>query len=254
MNDTIEFNPQRASKYQAAMSLCPDAWDFDLKIMLEFVGLKGGETVLEIGAGSALFTDKLASLVGESGKVIATDPSEVQIAAIEKLGRSNIECMVTGVEELNLDSSVDVIWSRATFHHIFPKTPAFQQLHKAAKPGAKLVICDAFSGTTLAEFLDRFVALYGKTGHDVSFFSKQYAETLCKLTDWGDPEIFDVDMEWRFGSEELAVRFFCDMFAVNYDEHADECLYEMSRCFKCEPMQTAYTVTLPYVILVAKKL
>jgi len=65
--------------------------------VIDAMGLRGGEVVADLGAGSGYFTFRLAAKVGKSGKVLAVD---IQDEMIETLRRRAAALGVTNVEEV----------------------------------------------------------------------------------------------------------------------------------------------------------
>jgi trans-aconitate 2-methyltransferase len=126
---------------------------------LERLSLDGGEVVLDAGCGSGRVTAELADRVPR-GRVYGVDvaPSMAEHAA-EALGdRATVLCQ--DLVELELPEPVDVAFSNATFHWIRDHDRLFAALHRALKPGGRLIAqcggrgnIDAFR--TLAEEVAR---------------------------------------------------------------------------------------------------
>ena len=87
-------------------------------------------------------------------------------------------------------------------HHASNKMKTFQILSQYAKPGARLVICDVLAGSLLAQYFDAHVAQACTTGHEVSFLSRSFAESLCYLTGWQQPVFRDLHLQWHFATRE----------------------------------------------------
>lgn len=106
---------------------------------LEYVDLRGDETVVDAGCGTGRVTELLLDRLPE-GTVLAVDVSEEMAeAAAERFaadGRVRVERQ--DLLELDAGEPVDVIFSTATFHWITDHDKLFQRLAKNLKPGGLL--------------------------------------------------------------------------------------------------------------------
>ncbi|MBJ7533995.1 methyltransferase domain-containing protein [Rhodomicrobium vannielii ATCC 17100] len=109
------------------------------------LGLKGTESVADIGAGTGYFATRIAQRVPE-GKVFAADvePDMVRYlgerAKAEKL--TNIVPVQAGQASDNLPEPVDVVLLVNTYHHIGNRETYFAALASKLKPDGRLVIVD----------------------------------------------------------------------------------------------------------------
>jgi trans-aconitate 2-methyltransferase len=105
---------------------------------LERLALRGDETVLDVGCGSGRVTAVLADLVPR-GRVFAVDaaPSMVDHAAARLGERAVVLCQ--DLVELDLPEPVDLVFSNATFHWIPDHDALFRALHRALRPGGRLL-------------------------------------------------------------------------------------------------------------------
>lgn len=115
--------------------------------ILAAVGLRPGQVVADIGAGTGLFTLPFAELVGRDGKVFAVDIAPAFIERIEKLcdarGLRNVEGVTCAEDDARLPAaSVDVAFICDTYHHFEYPARTLASIHEALRPGAELVVID----------------------------------------------------------------------------------------------------------------
>lgn len=197
-----EFDGIRSKLYKESLIEYPDARTEDIEIMKKYLAPKKGERILEIGAGSGFFSKLISELVGDKGRLIVSDPSLEQLEEIKKLGKDNIDVIQFvqfGSEKVNLEKDkVDAIWSLGAMHHMFKKSKSFENLSRITKKGARVVIADVFSGSKLAKHFDDKVAKFCIVGHEVAFWSKEYAESICYLNGFFKPKFYDLNLQWKF--------------------------------------------------------
>lgn len=121
-----------------------------MRPVLDRVGIRPGERVLELGPGPGTFTLDAARRVGPAGRIIAVDIQPQMIAQVERrvreAGLTNVETHVASAYELPLeDASVD----RAFLVTVLPEIPdqgrALAELHRVLKPGGVLSITEEFA-------------------------------------------------------------------------------------------------------------
>lgn len=106
--------------------------------VLDRLPLAGDETVLDAGCGAGAVTEELAERLPH-GRVIAVDasPAMVRLAA-ERLG-DRADVRLADLTELELGEPVDAILSTATLHWVADHDALFARLHRALRPGGRLV-------------------------------------------------------------------------------------------------------------------
>jgi len=103
--------------------------------------LKGDERVLDAGCGSGRLTEVLLGRL-PSGSVVALDSSPKMLeqarVRLERYG-ARVEFVHASLEEFELPTPVDGIYSNAVFHWVPDHAMMFRALHGALKPGGWLV-------------------------------------------------------------------------------------------------------------------
>ena len=127
--------------------------------------LKPGETVLDLGSGAGFDAFLAAERVGESGKVIGIDmtPEMVEKARMnsENLKISNVEFRLGEIEKLPVsDSSVDVVISNCVINLSPDKSKVFKEIHRALKPGGRIIISDILRSGEMPEEIRSNPAAY----------------------------------------------------------------------------------------------
>ena len=106
--------------------------------VIDRLGLRGDETVLDAGCGTGRVTQLLLDRLPR-GRVIAVDGSAAMVAeARELLDPDRSEVFVADLTELELDAPVDAIFSNAVFHWIGDHARLFSVLAAALVDGGRL--------------------------------------------------------------------------------------------------------------------
>jgi ubiquinone/menaquinone biosynthesis C-methylase UbiE len=109
--------------------------------VLNAVGVKLADTVLDVGAGTGFLTEAAAKL---ASKVIALDFSRgMSDEAVAKMGNGNVEFRIGNVESMPLqDSSVDVVIGNMVLHHCPHPKVAFFEMSRVLKLNGRIAISD----------------------------------------------------------------------------------------------------------------
>jgi SAM-dependent methyltransferase len=131
----------------------------------EYAHIKEGDTVLDLGSGAGNDCFVARSIVGESGKVIGVDMTEVMIQKARqnavKLGYGNVEFRLGEIEDLPLAGNrVDVVVSNCVLNLVPNKEKAFAETYRVLKPGGHFSISDIVLSGQLPEGLQQDAAMY----------------------------------------------------------------------------------------------
>lgn len=254
MATSIEFIGIRSAYYREAMNEYPQARAEESELALHVLNPKSGECILEAGAGGGFFSLAIADRI-YPGKLTATDPSLEQLESLAQFQRQNIEIAQGGADTLPAslqENCYDAIWSGGAFHHVQNKTAAFLHFHRLLKNGGRLLISDVFSGSALARHFDLEVAKYCVTGHEVSFLSEAFADSLCYLAGFQKPRFVSKTIQWKFASKE-------DLGIFLYKIHAmtgttpSECYKRAEDILGVEYKNGLYCLNWPLTILSVEK-
>ena len=108
-------------------------------------GLRAGHTALDLGSGPGYTTLELATVVGETGRVIAVDESAVFLEHLrgecERFGLRHVEAVESKVETVELEpASIDVAYARWLFCWLEDPAPAMARVAAALRPGGALAL------------------------------------------------------------------------------------------------------------------
>ncbi|HUF72577.1 MAG TPA: methyltransferase domain-containing protein [Gammaproteobacteria bacterium] len=123
-----------------------EVFDFREEIVAS-IGLREGQAVADVGAGTGLFVPLLAAAVGPEGTVYAIDivPEFIEhiAARAAERGLGQVEARLGAEDSIELPAgSVDVVFISDAYHHFEDYEAMLQSMHRALKPGGKLVIAE----------------------------------------------------------------------------------------------------------------
>ncbi len=110
------------------------------------LGLRPGDTVLEIGAGTGRNFPFLVEAVGPSGTVIGVDASKGMLGEAQKLterrGWSNVQLLHQDATQLQIDRVVDGVLFSLSYSALPEPRPALAQGWERLRPGRRVVVMD----------------------------------------------------------------------------------------------------------------
>lgn len=116
-------------------------------IPTEFAQIKEGDTVLDLGSGAGNDCFVARALVGEKGKVIGVDMTEIMIDKArenaEKLNFNNVEFRFGDIENLPIGGNrIDVVISNCVLNLVPDKEKAFAEMYRVLKAGGHFSVSD----------------------------------------------------------------------------------------------------------------
>ena len=111
------------------------------------LGIKPGEVIADIGAGSGYFTFHLARHVGDKGKVYAVDVSPEMVLHVNRRIReqkvTNVVSLLADPDDpLLSDRSVNRFFFSESWHHIENQAKYLSLMKRMLKPGGEVVMID----------------------------------------------------------------------------------------------------------------
>jgi ubiquinone/menaquinone biosynthesis C-methylase UbiE len=115
------------------------------KLLIADLGLRPGEFVLDVGAGTGRLAKYVAELVGPLGKVTAVDPLPLRIELAKKNAPRNLSASVAQAEDLSqfADATFDVVFLNSVFHWLPEKLAPLREARRVLKRNGRLGISTA---------------------------------------------------------------------------------------------------------------
>lgn len=115
--------------------------------LLDFLGIKEGDVVADIGAGAGFFSLRAAERVGRTGRVLAVDVQPEMIDGLtmmmKKLGDDNIVPILGDVDDPKLPAdSVDHVLIVISYHEFSHPVEMLRHIRKAMKRDAQMLIVE----------------------------------------------------------------------------------------------------------------
>jgi precorrin-6B methylase 2 len=116
-------------------------------VVIDALKLHGGETVVDLGAGSGYFTFRIAPKVGSRGKVVAVEIQDEMIDALRRRAKeqkvANIEIVKGTESDPHLSAnSIDVVLLVDVYHELAYPFEVMTAVRKALKPGGRVVFVE----------------------------------------------------------------------------------------------------------------
>ena len=117
------------------------------EVVINAMGLRGGEVIADLGAGSGYFTFRLAAKVGSRGEVLAVDIQDEMLETLRQRAAAN---GITNVEEVKASETdphlpaggVDRVLMVDVYHELAYPYEVMTQVHDALKPGGRVVFVE----------------------------------------------------------------------------------------------------------------
>jgi precorrin-6B methylase 2 len=116
-------------------------------LVLNALQLKGGETVVDFGAGSGYYTFKLARAVGPRGTVLAVDVEPKMLEFIRKRAArenlTNVGLLQSTATDPRLPvNRIDLLLMVDVYHELEFPYEVMRKIHTALKPGGRVALVE----------------------------------------------------------------------------------------------------------------
>jgi Methylase involved in ubiquinone/menaquinone biosynthesis len=113
------------------------------------LGLKGTETLVDVGAGSGYFTFRFARVLPQ-GKVIAADTEAEMIRHVHHRvmsdGIKNVQAVLTKPDDPEINKDADWVFICDVLHHVPDRSAWMERVAAEMKPGARLALIEFKQG------------------------------------------------------------------------------------------------------------
>lgn len=185
------------------------------KLLIEMMGIKKGDSVLDVGCGTGQQAVNVLGIIGPAGQLTGIDPSSYRIElARKKFSRdstTNIRFFVGQAENLSFvpDNSIDHVYFCSSFHWVDDKKTALCEIYRVLRPGGRvgMTTLDRDSSSTRKTLADPVLAKY-HIERDQGLHKGMKKVTATELLDllsdagFGSILIEPRAIPWKYGSPE----------------------------------------------------
>jgi ubiquinone/menaquinone biosynthesis C-methylase UbiE len=137
-------------------------------VLIEMMGIKKGDSVLDVGCGTGRQALNVAGIIGLTGKLVGIDPSSFRIELARKKfngdSSGNVHFLVGKAEDLRdvPDNSINHAYFCSSFHWIDDKKTALNEIYRVLRPGGMvgMTTLDRNSPNTRRTLVDPILAKY----------------------------------------------------------------------------------------------
>lgn len=182
--------------------------------LIEELGLKGNERVLDLGCGDGALSLQLAKLVPE-GNVIGIDASQGMIDAAIPKAKKNLQFLRKDINYLDYCEEFDVVFSNAALHWIKDHEKLLQNVHRALRPGGRIRFNFAgdgncrnfFSVVQEAMVHERYIAYFADFEWPWYMPSVDEYGTLCESSGLHNANVWGENADRYFPDKEIMIKW-----------------------------------------------
>lgn len=127
----------------------------------ELLGLKAGESVLDVGCGIGDTLSEMARITGPQGRAVGVDPSEAMLAeARKRAAEAGLTAEYVKGDAYHLDfpdNTFDATQALKVFVHLKEPDRALDEMVRVTRPGGRVLVFEMDAETMLVDAPDRAV-------------------------------------------------------------------------------------------------
>ncbi len=156
------------------------------KKAIEYLNLKPGDCVVDLGCGTGLAFPLIIDKIGPGGKLIGVDiSSEMLSVAADRVNSAhwkNVELIHSDIEQYNIPSGINGVISTGVFGYLTEREKLLKNISESLVEGASVVIVDGKRPQKWPSFLFRlFVTLSSPYGLTETYFDNSTPELVSRL-------------------------------------------------------------------------
>ena len=129
--------------------------------IIERLGIKANDKILEIGVGGGYYAEVFSDLVGVGGLYYGADTSDEFLENLIKINQkmNNNNIRILKIEDNIIpkpDKKIDLIFTRNVYHHLSNREKYFEKLHEFLEKDGKIVIIDYNERFSLARLFGHY--------------------------------------------------------------------------------------------------
>jgi arsenite methyltransferase len=192
MNKGLEYD-EEASRRLEAMYTTADVVE-QRSAVIQAVGLRIGERVLDVGSGPGFLAVDVANVVGPSGAVHGLDISQsmVEMARKRCIGLQSVEFELGDAHALKADDEMfDVVLSTQVLEYVMEPTGVLKEVHRVVRRGGRIgILATDWSSIVWhgpdSNLMERVLAVWNEHCNDPHLprtLSKRLRDTGFEITD-----------------------------------------------------------------------
>ena len=193
------------------------------------IGLKGTESVLDLGCGDGVLTAKIADLA-QQGRVLGIDASQGMINTAQPKERENLTFQRMDINELHFRERFDLVFSNAALHWVKDHDRLLQNVHLALRTGGRLRFNFAgdgncsnfFSIVKEAMVQDRFKSFFADFVWPWFMPTIDEYSLLADSSDFQNVHVWGENADRYFPDEEAMIRWIDQPSLVPFVAHVPD--------------------------------